>query len=112
MRDESAGPSLATGEETSAERAADRGELEECSRAFERKRAGAGSGARVLRTGCCGLGAVSLAKKPTTDCRALERERDMLSKTREGSRGGLLGTTGLTEVERRVAPVIIECRNR
>jgi hypothetical protein len=52
-----------------------------------------GTGTRVggVRASCCGLGDVTRVKKPATASRALEREREMLSITLEGSRGVLLG---------------------
>lgn len=79
--------------------------------AGEAEMAGAGARAGDVTTGCCGLWAVTLEKKPATACRALERERDMFSKTREGSRGGLLGSACLT-ARGRAAAGIAERRNR
>ncbi len=89
------GLSFATGDAATKMGAGERGEATDCTGAEERAEEGrateAGAGGGEGTAGCCGVGAITRAKNPETAWRALERERDMLSKTREGCRGGVLG---------------------
>jgi hypothetical protein len=94
-----AGPAQVAGDEAADDGPARMGEPRlpltsgngEEERMTEVEEAGAGEGAGGLKAGGCDLGADARAKKPETAWRALEREREIFSKTREGSRGGLLG---------------------
>ncbi len=106
------GLSFATGDAATERRAGERGEATDCTGAEERAEEGrateAGAGGGEVTAGCCGVGAITRAKNPETAWRALDRERDMLSNTREGSRGGVLGWACLGEGGKRLS---VSCKS-
>jgi hypothetical protein len=84
-----AGPALATGGETIDGEPEETDKLGRCSGVGERAGAAEEAGALdrdgEVKRSCCGLGAVTRVKKPVTAWRAFEKEREIFSKTREGS---------------------------